>query len=187
MRFALLLALGLLPLSVIACEEHVNMAAEPNGPKKEQASEPANEPKKESVIQVTDAWTRPTPPSAKAAALYFTLTNTSDAPLAITTVAAKAAEKTEIHETTLVDGVAKMRPIPGLDVPAKGELAFKPGGLHVMLLGLKTPLKEGDKVILTLGFENGERQSVAVNVGAAPEKEDAKGDAKDDAAHSGHH
>lgn len=196
MRFALLLAFTLLPFSATACEEHANMAAEPVKASEkeavkdvvvEPAKEAAKEPEYEAVIQASDAWTRPTPPSAKTAALYFTLTNKSDKPVAITSAFAKAAEKTEIHETTMVDGVAKMRPIPGLDIPAKGDIAFKPGGLHVMLFGLKEPLKAGDKVILNLSFENGEKLSVAVNVGSAPEKDGAKTDAKDEAAHGDHH
>jgi hypothetical protein len=64
------------------------------------------------------------------------------------------AEVVEIHETTMEGEVMKMRMLPdGLEVPAKGEVLLKPGGYHVMLIGMKQDLKPGDQFTVDLQFE----------------------------------
>lgn len=93
-------------------------------------------------------------PSAKATGAYVTLTNSGPADKL---VAAKSdvAMHTELHESLMVDGVMKMRAVESLDLPEGGKIEMKPGGLHIMLMGLNRPLEEGQIVPITLVFESG--------------------------------
>ncbi|MER3405214.1 MAG: copper chaperone PCu(A)C [Chloroflexota bacterium] len=63
------------------------------------------------------------------------------------------AETVELHESRMESGVMKMQPVEGIDVPAGGSVELKPGGLHIMLIGLKRELRVGDRVELVLHFE----------------------------------
>lgn len=88
-------------------------------------------------------------------AVYVTLTNTGAQADALLSASSDAAQTVELHETKNDAGVMKMRPVAKIDVPAGGKIEMKPGGYHVMLLGLKRDLKPGDKVPVTLKFERG--------------------------------
>ena len=88
-------------------------------------------------------------------AVYVTLTNTGAQADALLSASSDAAQTVELHETKNDAGVMKMRPVAKIDVPAGGKIEMKPGGYHVMLLGLKRDLKKGDKVAVTLKFERG--------------------------------
>ena len=70
-----------------------------------------------------------------------------------------------LHETVLQDGVMKMQHVDALDIPANGQLRMKPGGYHIMLMGLAKPLKEGDEIELTLIFEKAGEMKVKAKVG----------------------
>lgn len=115
-------------------------------------------------------------PNAKATGAYITLTNTGPADKLI---AAKSdvAKRTELHESLMVDGVMKMRAVEALDLPEGGKIEMKPGGLHVMLMGLTRPLEEGEIVPITLVFESG--AEIIVETPMLSRKETAGG-------HSGH-
>jgi len=118
-------------------------------------------------VQITDAWARATPGGAQAAAAYVTL----EAPAGdrLTGVSTPAAHKADIHEMSMDNGVMKMRPVDGVDLPPGQKVTLKPGGYHIMLTGLAKPLVEGQSFPLTLDFAKaGERQvTVAVQkVGA---------------------
>ena len=80
-----------------------------------------------------------------------------------------AAEAAQIHKTESVDGVMKMREAGPLEIPAMGTLEMKPGGYHIMLMGLKQPLKEGDTLEVTLTFEKAGQVAVKVPVGKVAE------------------
>jgi len=88
-------------------------------------------------------------------AVYVTVTNTGGQADALLSASSDAAQTVELHETKNDAGVMKMRPVTKIDVPAGGKIEMKPGGYHVMLLGLKRDLKPGDKVLVTLKFERG--------------------------------
>jgi hypothetical protein len=88
-------------------------------------------------------------------AVYVTLANTGAQADALLSASSDAAQTVELHETKNDAGVMKMRPVAKIDVPAGGKIEMKPGGYHVMLLGLKRDLKPGDKVLVTLKFERG--------------------------------
>jgi periplasmic copper chaperone A len=106
-----------------------------------------------SDIMVMDAYARASlTPSATSGAAYMTLMNhgvAADTLVKVTTDAANA----EIHETQTIDGVMKMRPVERLVLQPNATVALVPGGLHLMLTGLKAPLKDGGTIKLTLTFE----------------------------------
>ena len=108
--------------------------------------------------------------TAKAGAVYMTLMNqgaAADRLIAVTTGAAMSAE---IHEILMEDGVAKMRPVEVFGIPAGGSVELKPGGYHIMLMGLKTPLKKGDMIMLQLKFEHAGLVDVMAHVGDVAEE-----------------
>lgn len=107
-----------------------------------------------------------TPPSAKVAAGYLTLKNSGSSDDTLVSVDAPTiANKVEIHEMKMTDGIMKMRPLAdGLDVPAGQEVALSPHGAHVMFMGLKQPLVAGEKYEATLHFKNAGAVAVTFNV-----------------------
>ena len=75
-----------------------------------------------------------------------------------------ASRVTELHTHINDGGVMKMRPVPAIEIKAKGEAVLKPGSLHVMLIDLKAPMKEGDSVPITLTFDDGSSKTVDAKV-----------------------
>lgn len=100
-------------------------------------------------IEVKEAWVREVPPTSRMSAAYMVIENKGNQPDRLIDASNNVSEVTELHET--VDG--KMRRIKAIEVPAGGKVELKPGGLHIMLINLKKPLREGDTVELTLRFE----------------------------------
>ncbi|HMM41227.1 MAG TPA: copper chaperone PCu(A)C [Thermomicrobiales bacterium] len=89
-------------------------------------------------------------------AVFMVIENNSDTEQRLISAASDVATVVEIHETTMVDGTMRMRPVEGgIVVPAQGAVELKPRGLHVMLIGLNQELNEGDTIALTLTFESG--------------------------------
>lgn len=115
-------------------------------------------------ITVQDVWTRATPGNARTAAVYFTAINRGGESDRITSASSPASDRAEMH-TTIHDGdIMRMRRVISVDVPAGGRAEFKPNGFHVMLTGLKGPLKAGDTVPLTLHFDRTGDRTVTVTV-----------------------
>lgn len=98
-------------------------------------------------------------------AAYLTIANAGDQPDRLVAVASPRAGKTEMH-TMLMDGdIMRMRQVPDIEVPAKGRVEMRPGeGLHIMLIGLKAPLKAGDRFPLSLEFARAGKVEVTVDV-----------------------
>lgn len=119
------------------------------------------------AIEIAQPWAKPSIGQAKAGAAYVTLTNGGSADRLI---AAKAdvSELVELHSHTMEDGVMRMRPVPGIDLPADATVELKPGGFHVMFLNLKAPLVEGESFPLTLVFEKAGELTVEVAIQAKP-------------------
>lgn len=116
-------------------------------------------------LQIKHPWSRATVPAAKVGGGYFTVVNPSDTADRFVGATVEAAQKVEIHQMEMKDGVMTMRAVDGgLEVPAKGELALQPGdggsGYHLMFMGLKKPLVEGEKIPGTLTFEKAGKVSV---------------------------
>lgn len=126
------------------------------------------------AIKIESAWARRAPaghaPSGAGhathgnGAVYVTLSNQGTTADAVVSATSDAAEKVELHETRNEGGVMVMRPLARFDVPAGGKLEMKPGGHHVMLLGLKRDLKPGQRVKVTLTFEKAGPKTVEAEV-----------------------
>jgi copper(I)-binding protein len=99
-------------------------------------------------------WARATPPGAAVGAGYLVITNGGSQPDRLVAATAEPAGHVEIHEMKVKDGVMTMAPLPGgLEIPAGGMIALKPGAFHLMLMDLKHPLKQGGEFQATLTFE----------------------------------
>ncbi|MBV9362231.1 MAG: copper chaperone PCu(A)C [Betaproteobacteria bacterium] len=116
-------------------------------------------------VTVTDAWTRATAPGAQIAAGYMTIKNAGKAPDKLVSASSPVAEKVETHVTVKEGDIFRMREVKGFDIPAGGSYELKPGGAHLMLMNVKAPLKEGDKVPLTLRFERAGEVKTELQVG----------------------
>jgi len=116
-------------------------------------------------IKIEDAWTRATAPGAKIAAGYMTIRNGGKTPDKLVAASSSVAEKVETHVTVKDGDIFRMREVKGYDVPAGGSFELKPGGAHLMLVNVKAPLKEGDKVPLTLRFERAGEVKTTLQVG----------------------
>jgi periplasmic copper chaperone A len=84
----------------------------------------------------------------------------------VVAVSSPLATDVEIHEMKMEDGVMKMRAVDALPLPAGQAVALKPGSYHVMLMGLKSPIKAGDAVPLTLTVEGADKQRSTVEIKA---------------------
>ena len=114
------------------------------------------------AVQLTDAWARATPGQSTSAAVYVTiLSRQADAVVAATTPIATSAS---LHVHQMVNGVGQMRPVDHAEIAAATPFHFAPMGYHIMLTGLKAPLKAGDHFPLTLKFEKAGQITVAVAV-----------------------
>ena len=115
-------------------------------------------------ITVSDAWARPSPMMERAGAAYLVLRNNGAADDKLLSVESDVAKTIELHETKESNGMMAMSPVPNVPVPAYGKAELKPGGYHVMLIGLTRELKVGDKVQLTLNFEKAGKIPVTAEV-----------------------
>jgi periplasmic copper chaperone A len=119
------------------------------------------------ALQVRDAWVRATVPGQPVAAGYLTLQ--ARMPLRVVRVEAAPAAFVQIHEMKMDGGVMKMRELKSLDLPAGHTVHLEPGGVHLMLLDLKQPLRAGQNVRLSFTVEDG-RGRHTVQVVDAPVK-----------------
>jgi copper(I)-binding protein len=124
------------------------------------AARPAGSPS----IHVEGAWARPAAAGAASAA-YFTVVNDGAAPDTLIGVAADVAAHADLHQSRTEGEIARMLPVARLVVPARGRVAFQPGGYHVMLMGLIRDLKPGDQVRLVLHFATSGDRLVDARVG----------------------
>jgi copper(I)-binding protein len=119
-------------------------------------------------VEVKDAWVRGMVPTQNVTGAFMRITSKGDAKLVA--VKSPAAGMAELHLSSMEGGVMRMRPVEGIPLPAGKAVELKPGGYHVMLMHVKQPLKEGDRVPLTLEVETagGKRESVTVDVPVLP-------------------
>ncbi len=116
-------------------------------------------------IFITDAWTRASlSKSVHNAAVYLTITNKSDTADSITSVKSDIADILEVHEMTFNDGIMRMGPVENLNIPPNQDTKLTPNGYHLMLLGLKEPLKAGSMFNLIISFKEAGCIPVAVEV-----------------------
>jgi copper(I)-binding protein len=113
-------------------------------------------------IVAADAWARAAATGNSAA--YMTLKNGGAAADRLVKAESDVASAVELHKTTMEGGMMKMAPVDGIALPAQGQAELKPGGLHVMLIGLKRELKAGEKLKLKLYFEKAGAQEIEAEV-----------------------
>ena len=116
-------------------------------------------------VEVQDAWARPAPQGGNGA-VYFTIR--SSAADELVGVASEVAEAVEMHESIMSGDVMEMHQLISVPLPAGEEVTFDPGGLHIMLIGLKQDLNLGDAFEIALQFRNQEVLKVSVTVKDTP-------------------
>jgi periplasmic copper chaperone A len=113
-------------------------------------------------LEVSSAWARATPAKAENGVAFLTIRTPT--PDRLVSVSSPVAKKAELHSMEMAGMVMKMRPMSSLDIPAGQPITLKPGGEHIMLMGLKGPLREGQSFPLTLTFEKAGAREVTVEV-----------------------
>lgn len=112
------------------------------------------------TLRLSDAWIRHAPPSAQHHAGYFILANSGNSARYLVAAESPDYAKVELHASRVVDGVVSMEPAGDLEIIPGQAISFAPGGLHLMLIGPKTPTKVGSTVALTLVLRDGARLPV---------------------------
>lgn len=115
-------------------------------------------------VKVDDPWVRATVAPQKATGAFMQLTSAK--PAKVVAASSPVAAMVEIHEMKMDDGVMKMRAVDALPLPAGQAVALKPGSYHVMLMGLKGPIKAGETVPLMLTVEGEDKQRTTVEIKA---------------------
>jgi copper(I)-binding protein len=116
-------------------------------------------------LEISNIWARATPGRAATAAVYITrIHNSGEDTDSLISITSNFANKISIHKTIVDSGIAKMRQVKALEIFAGSSVSFKPGGLHIMMVGIQKSLREGDKFQLNLEFKKAGRIEVVVNV-----------------------
>lgn len=115
-------------------------------------------------VVVQDPYVRLAPPNAPATGAFMVIKNNGDKDVKVVKAENTASKVTELHTHLNEGGVMKMRPVPSVEIKARGEAVLKPGGMHVMLIDLKAAMKEGDIVPITFTFEDGSTKKVDAKV-----------------------
>ena len=117
-------------------------------------------------ITLAHPWSRATPAGAQVGAGYVTLENSGSTADRLVSATADAADHAEIHEMAMNNGVMQMRPVKELEIPAGKRVELRPGGYHIMFMGLNHQLKAGDAVKGSLTFEKAGTMPVEFKVEA---------------------
>ncbi len=117
-----------------------------------------------SSIDIKDAYVRATPPGLPNSAAFMSVENRTTSDIDILKASSSIAKAVELHTHDMKNGVMKMYQVPKITVPKNGKTVLKPGGFHIMLIGLYSPLKEGETVTLTLEFSNGETKTITAPI-----------------------
>ena len=124
-------------------------------------------------LKIGHPWARATPPTAPSGGGFLTVTNTGTTADRLVSATSPAAGQVQIHEMKMDGNIMRMRELEnGLEIPPGATVALAPGGLHLMMMGLKAPLKEATRVPVTLVFEKAGKIDVELQVmalGAAPD------------------
>ncbi|WP_210394842.1 copper chaperone PCu(A)C [Motiliproteus sediminis] len=115
-------------------------------------------------VVVHHGYLRASAPGAPNSAGFMVLYNRGDKEVALTSAATEAAQVTELHNHVEDNGVMRMRQVAHVQLPAGAHVELQPGGYHLMLMGLKGQLTEGQRVAVTLGFNDGSTQQLELPV-----------------------
>ena len=113
---------------------------------------------------VTDAWVAEVPPVSRVSAAYMKIENPTAVAWELVGGVSPAARVVELHEMKMAQGLMKMAKIERVVIPAHGAVTLKPGGFHLMLIDLKSPLHAGEALTVTLHFKNGRSLEVSAIV-----------------------
>ncbi len=133
-------------------------------------------------LTIDKAWSTPAMKGMSIGVAYLTLTNHSNEARTLTTLTSPVSEQVEIHTHIHEDEVMKMRKLSSLAIAADTTVTFEPGGLHLMLIGLKQPLTLGDQFPLTLTFDDDSQVETSVTVEPRDKAQTPK-----EPEHHGHH
>lgn len=106
------------------------------------------------AIDVMHPYARAVPPGQSNSAIFMMLKSNSPLPVSLVKAQSSVADNVELHAHMVDNGVMKMRQVSEITVPGNGSIKLQPGGYHIMLIGLKQDLNEGDKVRVRLYFSN---------------------------------
>lgn len=123
----------------------------------------AHESQDGQALEISDVWARKTRRTTSAA-VYMRIHNATDEPDVILEAATPRASMTTLHMSSETDGIMRMEMQDAVALPAGETVAFEPGGLHIMLMGLDQPLEEGDVFPITLKLERAGDVTVYVEV-----------------------
>ncbi|MGL4243608.1 MAG: copper chaperone PCu(A)C [Beijerinckiaceae bacterium] len=135
-------------------------------------------------LRIGHPWTRATAPAARVAAGFLTVENKGREPDRLVSATFGGSASVEVHEMAMDAGVMRMRELPkGIEIAAGGKIELKPGGYHLMFIGLKSGLKEGESLRGTLVFE----KAGSIEVDFKVESMGARGDGQQHHHHHGGH
>jgi len=118
------------------------------------------------TLVVGHPWARPTSAGMPMGVAYLTITNRGDTADSLIAASSVVAGAVEIHETRIVGGMAQMRPLAELVIPPGATVKIEPNGVHLMLIGLKSPLQRGASAPLTLEFRRAGKVTVQLSIEA---------------------
>jgi len=118
------------------------------------------------TLVIEHPWSRPTAPGMPMGVAYLSIANRGKSADTLVGASSPVADKVEMHETSIVDGMARMRPLSAIDIPPGATVKIQPGGIHLMLVGLKTPLERGKTAPLVLEFRDAGRITVQLGIEA---------------------
>jgi periplasmic copper chaperone A len=171
----LLAAFGVAAFATASIAQAQDAGTKPAVPK-DAVTDAAAKDAKVKNIAVVAPWSRATPGGAKNGAVFLEIKAGPDAPDRLVNASGDVADAIEIHNHINDNGIMQMRRVDGIDIAEGASTKLVPGGYHIMLLGLKQPLKAGETFKLKLKFEKAGAIDVDVAVranGAAPAKSHA--------------
>jgi copper(I)-binding protein len=119
------------------------------------------------AIEISGGFSRATLPNAPVGGGYITITNTGSEDDALIAASSPVAEDVQLHQMTMEGDVMKMSALPdGIPVPAGATVTLEPGGMHLMMMGLKAPLVENAEVPVTLTFAKAGTVEITLIVGS---------------------
>jgi copper(I)-binding protein len=116
------------------------------------------------TLVIGHPWTRPAPATMSVGVAYLSITNNGKEADTLIAASTPAAETVQFHRTSIVEGVARMRPMADVAIPPGATVRIEPGGIHLMLVTLKSALEVGKPVALTLQFRKAGRITVQLAV-----------------------
>jgi copper(I)-binding protein len=118
------------------------------------------------TLTIGHPWSRPTAPGMPMGVAYFSITNHGSAPDVLLGASTPIAASVQMHQTTITEGMARMRPLTEIVIAPGATVRIEPGGIHLMLVDLKAPLELGKSVPLELKFRTAGRITVQLSVEA---------------------